>query len=68
MEQVVQEKTDNRLKQAIQILANKCLEKFGQVSSIYRYFDQKGSSKVSFTDFSFAIEDLGLKIDRELIV
>lgn len=61
-------KTEQPLRKALQQLAFKCMYKFRDVSSIFLYFDRKNQSRVSFSDFSYAVDELGLNYDRELIV
>lgn len=42
--------------------------KFRDVSSIFLHFDRKNQGKVSFSDFSYTVDEFGLNYERELIV
>lgn len=35
---------------------------------MFRKFDRRNKGAVSFSDFAYGIEDLGLKFERELIM
>ena len=35
---------------------------------IYRKFDSKSRGKCTFSDFAFVLEDLGLLLERELVI
>jgi Ca2+-binding EF-hand superfamily protein len=50
---------------AVRALYEKCISQYGQVSSIFRKFDWRGKGQVSFSDFAFGVEELGLGWDRE---
>lgn len=56
------------LRQSLQNLAKKCLQKFNAVTSIFRYFDHASKGQVNFTDFAFRVEDLGMRFSRELVL
>jgi Ca2+-binding EF-hand superfamily protein len=38
------------------------------VSSIFRKFDRKSKGTVTFSDFAFTIEEIGLKFSREIMI
>ncbi len=39
-----------------------------QVSSIFRKFDRKSKGTVTFSDFAFSIEEMGVKFSREVMI
>lgn len=38
------------------------------MSSIFRKFDRKSKGAVTFSDFAFTIEEMGLKFSREIMI
>ena len=38
------------------------------MSSIFRKFDRKSKGTVTFSDFAFTIEEIGLKFSREIMI
>lgn len=60
--------SESKLTKAVRQLVDTLMREFKQLSSIFRKFDRRNKGRVSYSDFAFAIEDLRLNFDRELIV
>lgn len=56
------------LKDKLNILAQRIIDKFGKVSSAFRAFDVKTRGAVTFSDFAYVIDQLKIKFERDLIM
>lgn len=69
MPHLLSESTANpKLTKAIVILYESVITQFLQVTTIYKKFDRRSQNAVSFSDFAFVIDDLGLQLDRDMLV
>ncbi len=69
MPHLLSESTANpKLTKAIVNLYESVITQFLQVTAVYRKFDRRSKNAVSFSDFAFVIDDLGLQFDREMLL
>ena len=55
-----------KFSRAVKRLFEECLHQYKQVTKAFRKFDRRGKGRVSFSDFTFGIEQMGLQFDREI--
>ena len=58
----------SNLKDKLNQLAQRIIDKFGKVSSAFRAFDIRTRGAVTFADFAFVVDQLKLKFERDLIM
>eukprot|EP00347_Sterkiella_histriomuscorum_P006774 403351480 len=55
------------LQDCLQILCDKIDERFKKVAAAFRFFDLRSSGKISFADFSFIIDQLQIRFNRQQV-
>ena len=58
----------SKLKRVCAHVARKVHQKFHSIAQAFRHFDVQTQGSISFSDFSFTLENLALGLDRELMI